>query len=69
MFLVSGTKLVIETCKQGIIGTLPALNARPSSQLDDWLHEIENALEGQHAAKFGVMIPVHKSSQKYLKFE
>ncbi|NML96595.1 nitronate monooxygenase [Paraburkholderia sp. RP-4-7] len=64
MFLVSGTKLVIETCKQGIIGTLPALNARPSSQLDDWLHEIENALEGQHAAKFGVMIPVHKSNKR-----
>jgi nitronate monooxygenase len=64
MFLVSGTKLVIETCKQGIIGTLPALNARPSSQLDDWLHEIENALEGQQAAKFGVMIPVHKSNKR-----
>jgi nitronate monooxygenase len=64
MFLVSGTRLVIETCKQGIIGTLPALNARPSSQLDDWLHEIENALEGQQAAKFGVMIPIHKSNKR-----
>jgi nitronate monooxygenase len=64
MFLVSGTRLVIETCKQGIIGTLPALNARPSSRLDDWLHEIENALEGQQAAKFGVMIPIHKSNKR-----
>jgi nitronate monooxygenase len=64
MFLVSGPRLVIETCKQGIIGTLPALNARPSSQLDDWLHEIENELEGQQAAKFGVMIPVHKSNKR-----
>jgi nitronate monooxygenase len=64
MFLVSGTRLVIETCKQGIIGTLPALNARPSSQLDAWLHEIEDALEGQRAAKFGVMLPIHKSNKR-----
>lgn len=64
MFLVSGTRLVIETCKQGILGTLPALNARPSSQLDDWLHEIETALAGQHAARFGVMLPIHKSNKR-----
>jgi nitronate monooxygenase len=64
MFLVSGTKLVIETCKQGIIGTLPALNARPTSQLDDWLHDIKAALLGQRAAQFGVMLPVHKSNKR-----
>jgi nitronate monooxygenase len=64
MFLVSGTKLVIETCKQGIIGTLPALNARPSSQFEDWLYEIESALAGQAAAKFGVMLPIHKSNKR-----
>ena len=64
MFLVSGTRLVIETCKQGIIGTLPTLNARPSSQLDDWLYEIEAALQGKQAAKFGVMLAVHKSNKR-----
>jgi nitronate monooxygenase len=64
MFLVSGTGLVIETCKQGIIGTLPALNARPSSQFDDWLYEIEEALAGQAAAKFGVMLAVHGSNKR-----
>lgn len=64
MFLVSGTRLVIETCKQGIIGTLPALNARPSSQLDEWLDEIEGALAGRQAARFGVMLPIHKSNQR-----
>jgi nitronate monooxygenase len=64
MFLVSGTRLVIECCKQGIIGTLPALNARPSSQFDDWLYEIEGALAGQQAAKFGVMLPIHKSNKR-----
>jgi nitronate monooxygenase len=64
MFLVSGTKLVIEACKQGVIGTLPALNARPSNQLDAWLHEIENALQGRQAAKYGVMMPIHKSNKR-----
>jgi nitronate monooxygenase len=64
MFLVSGTRLVIEACKQGVIGTLPALNARPSSQLDDWLHDIEAALTGAGAAKFGVMLPIHKSNKR-----
>ncbi|PRC90875.1 NAD(P)H-dependent flavin oxidoreductase [Solimicrobium silvestre] len=64
MFLVSGTRLVIETCKQGIIGTLPALNARPSSQLDDWLFEIQTALADIQAAKFGVMLPIHKSNKR-----
>lgn len=64
MFLVSGTRLVIKTCKQGIIGTLPALNARPSSQLNDWLFEIEEALTGRSAAQFGVMLAIHKSNKR-----
>lgn len=64
MFLVSGPRLVIETCKQGIIGTLPALNARPSAQLDDWLHEIEDALAGRAAARYGVMLVLHKSNKR-----
>ncbi|TMH31068.1 MAG: nitronate monooxygenase [Betaproteobacteria bacterium] len=64
MFLVSGTKLVIESCKQGLIGTLPALNARPSSQFEDWLYDIEGALAGQQAAKFGVMLVMHKSNKR-----
>jgi nitronate monooxygenase len=64
MFLVSGTQLVIQACKQGIIGTLPSLNARPSSQFEDWLCEIEGALAGQQAAKFGVMLVMHKSNHR-----
>ena len=47
MFLVSGPQLVIEQCKRGIIGAFPALNARPQERLEDWLAEIEAALE-QH---------------------
>lgn len=64
MFLVSGTRLVIETCKQGVIGTLPSLNARPASQFDDWLYEIEDALAGQQAACFGTMLVLHKTNKR-----
>lgn len=64
MFLISAPRLVIETCKQGIIGTLPSLNARPASQFEDWLFEIEAALDGQAAAKFGVMLVMHKTNHR-----
>ena len=45
MFLVSGPELVIEQCKAGIVGSFPALNARPQELLDQWLTQIETALE------------------------
>ncbi|HYC46364.1 MAG TPA: nitronate monooxygenase family protein [Burkholderiales bacterium] len=45
MFLVSGPDLVIEQCKAGIVGSFPALNARPQEVLDTWLTQIETALE------------------------
>jgi len=44
MFLVSGPELVIAQCKAGIVGAFPALNARPTSQLDEWLHRITEEL-------------------------
>jgi nitronate monooxygenase len=47
MFLVSGPELVIEQCAAGIIGSFPALNARPQEQLDVWLAQIEDALAQQ----------------------
>lgn len=47
MFLVSGPELVIEQCKAGVIGSFPALNARPQEKLEQWLTQIEGALE-QH---------------------
>jgi nitronate monooxygenase len=46
MFLVSRPDLVIEQCKAGIVGSFPALNARPQEQLDVWLTRIEEALGG-----------------------
>lgn len=44
MFIVSGPDLVIEQCKSGIIGSFPALNARPQAALDEWLKRISAAL-------------------------
>lgn len=44
MFIISTPRMVIEQCKAGIIGSFPALNARPAEKLDEWLTEIEEAL-------------------------
>lgn len=44
MFIVSGPELVIAQCKAGIVGSFPALNARPQSALDDWIVQIEDEL-------------------------
>ena len=45
LFLVSGPELVIAQCKAGIVGSFPALNARPSEVLDEWLTRINTELE------------------------
>ncbi|MCU1501361.1 MAG: 2-nitropropane dioxygenase, partial [Ilumatobacteraceae bacterium] len=50
MFLVSQPELVVAECTAGIVGSFPALNARPQSQLDEWLHEITEALTAWDAA-------------------
>ena len=71
MFLVSGRELVIETCKAGVIGTFPALNARPIEKLDQWINEIKSAIESERAlnptkkvADYGVNLIVHKSNTR-----
>ncbi|GAA0688473.1 nitronate monooxygenase family protein [Marinobacterium maritimum] len=51
MFIISTPKMVIEQCKAGIIGSFPALNARPAEKLDEWLSEIEETLAAYKAAK------------------
>lgn len=50
MFIVSGPALVIAQCRAGIVGSFPALNARPQALLDDWLAEITETLEADRAA-------------------
>ena len=49
LFIISNPKLVIEQCKAGIVGSMPALNARPASQVDEWLAEITETLADYNA--------------------
>jgi nitronate monooxygenase len=71
MFIVSNPKLVIAQCTNGIVGSFPALNARPASRLDEWLHEISEALgqwnrdhPDRPAAPFAVNQIVHRSNDR-----
>ena len=68
LFIVSWPRLLIAQCKAGVVGSMPALNARPAEQLDDWLAEITESLAAhnlshpqQLAAPFAVNLIVHKS--------
>lgn len=70
MFLISGPQLVIECCKNGIVGTFPALNQRTSEGFEEWLIEIKEALAsfeketGKKAAPFGVNLIVHPTNPR-----
>ncbi|WP_104662734.1 NAD(P)H-dependent flavin oxidoreductase [Ensifer adhaerens] len=71
LFIISNPKLTIAQCKAGVIGAFPALNARPQSQLDEWLAEITETLAdhdaknpGRRAAPFAVNQIVHKSNAR-----
>ena len=70
MFLISGPKLVIECCKNGIVGTFPALNQRTTEGFEEWVVEIKTALKvfeketGKTAAPFGVNLIVHHSNPR-----
>src|ERR1700735_1665796 len=71
LFIVSHPALVIAQCKAGIVGAFPAPNARPISQLDEWLHEITEALAAHDrahperpTAPFAVNQIVHKSNTR-----
>ncbi|MEL0074376.1 MAG: nitronate monooxygenase [Flavobacteriaceae bacterium] len=70
MFLVSGPDLVIECCKNGVVGTFPALNQRTSEGFEEWLIQIKTALAdfekdtGKKAAPFGVNLIVHPTNTR-----
>lgn len=71
MFILSTPKLVIAQCVNGIVGSMPALNARPKELLDDWLSEITEALAAHNrahpdrpAAPFAINQIVHKSNDR-----
>lgn len=70
MFLISGPKLVIECCKNGIVGTFPALNQRTTAGFEEWVMQIKNELRefeeetGKKAAPFGVNLIVHHTNPR-----
>jgi nitronate monooxygenase len=71
LFIVSGPELVIAQCKAGIVGSFPALNARPQTMLDEWMHQITEELAewnrdnpDKPAAPFAVNQIVHKSNDR-----
>jgi nitronate monooxygenase len=71
MFIVSNPTLVIAQCTSGIVGSFPALNARPASRLDEWLHEITETLAAwdrdhpeRPAAPYAVNQIVHRSNDR-----
>ncbi|NAY91873.1 nitronate monooxygenase [Muricauda sp. JGD-17] len=70
MFLISNPKLVVECCKNGIVGTFPALNQRTSEGFEEWLIEIKSELKdyeektGKKPAPFGVNLIVHPTNPR-----
>jgi nitronate monooxygenase len=65
MFIAGNPKLVIEQCKAGVVGSFPALNARPKEALDGWLTEIESALAtAPGAAPYAVNQICHRSNDR-----
>ncbi|MEZ5647279.1 MAG: nitronate monooxygenase family protein, partial [Burkholderiaceae bacterium] len=71
LFIISNPKSIIAQCKAGVVGSMPALNARPASQLEEWLAEITEELAAynkanpdQPAAPFAINQIVHKSNDR-----
>jgi nitronate monooxygenase len=71
LFIISNPKLVVAQCTSGIVGSMPALNARPAEQLDEWLAEITETLAAwdrahpeRKAAPFAINQIVHKSNDR-----
>ena len=71
LFIISNPKLVIAQCQAGVVGAMPALNARPAAQLDEWLAEITEKLAAYNkanpdrpAAPFAINQIVHKSNDR-----
>ena len=71
LFIISNPKLVIAQCKAGVVGSMPALNARPAEQLEEWLIEITESLSAHNrahpdkpAAPFAINQIVHKSNDR-----
>ena len=72
MFLISCPKLVIECCKNGVVGTLPALNQKTTKGFEEWIIEIKEALSkyeketGKNTVPFGVNLIVHPTNPRVM---
>ncbi len=71
LFIVNTAQTIIAQCKAGVVGTMPSLNARPISQLEDWLAEITETLDAYNranpqrpAAPYGINLIVHKTNDR-----
>lgn len=71
MFIVSGPELVIAQCASGVVGSMPALNARPQEQLDPWLTQIDTALAALRErepdriiAPYAINLIIHRSNDR-----
>jgi nitronate monooxygenase len=72
LFIVSNPKLVVAQCTSGVVGSFPSLNARPAEKLDEWLHEVTEALAAWNrdhperpAAPYAVNQIVHRSNDRF----
>lgn len=71
MFLISGPELVIASCRSGIIGSFPSLNAGSSAELDQWLQQINQALQQRplpgfaRVAPYALSLAVHSSNRRF----
>jgi nitronate monooxygenase len=71
MFLVSGPEMVIETCKAGVVGSFPSLNARPAEAFAEWLDRIEGELAAATASNGGPVAPyavnliIHRTNPRF----
>lgn len=66
MFLASGPELLEACCEQGVVGTMPALNARTTEELDRWLGEIQARRQqaDRALAPFGINVVVHRTNPR-----
>lgn len=64
MFLQSGTEMVIASCKAGIVGTFPSVNARTTEELESWLQQITAAVGGEQDGPWAMNLMMHRSNTR-----
>ncbi len=64
MFLQSGPEMVIASCKAGIVGTFPSVNARTTDELENWLQQITAATGGERDGPWAINLMMHRSNSR-----